>query len=282
MLTALSEFVAAWALFRDPTLAGVVAGALLGGLGVYVVLRRLVFLTAAISQVAGLGVVASYYAALHLGVTGVWASPWLGSGAAALGAVAWLAWVSSRRSEDADATLGVIYLVGAAATLALATRTTAELRDVSTLLFGSAVAVMPADLWALLIVAFGLGTLHLLLRRGFVAVVVDAEDAQVRGLPTRALDALLLATLAVAVAVVTRVLGALPAFAFSVLPALGALRVAPSLATAFGIAVGLGALAGGGGYVLAFLLELPVGASQALLAAVLLASCSALAALVRR
>lgn len=282
MLTALSEFVAAWALFRDPTLAGVLAGALLGGLGVYVVLRRLVFLTAAISQVAGLGVVASYYAALHLGVTGVLASPWLGSGAAALCAVGWLAWVSSRRAEDADATLGVIYLVGAAATLALATRTTAELRDVSTLLFGSAVAVMPADLWALLIVAFGLGAVHLVLRRGFVAVVIDAEDAQVRGLPTRALDALLLATLAVAVAVVTRVLGALPAFAFSVLPALGALRLAPSLTAAFGIAVGLGALAGGGGYVLAFLLELPVGASQALLAAVLLAGCSSLAALRRR
>jgi zinc transport system permease protein len=282
MFASLADFFAAWSLFRDPTLAGVLAGALLGGLGVYVVLRRLVFLTAAVSQVAGFGVVASHYAALHLGVSGVLASPWLGSGAAALLAVGWLAWVSSRRAEDADATLGVLYLVGAAATLALATRTTAELHDVSTLLFGSAVAVLPADLRALILVAVGLGVLHLVLRRGFVAVVVDAEDARVRGLPTRALDALLLATLAVAVAVVTRVLGALPAFAFSVLPAMAALRLAPSLSAAFVGAVALGAFAGGGGYVLAFLFELPVGAAQALLAALLLMGSAAVAAVVRR
>ena len=48
--TSLSQFIEAWELFQYAALSGTIAGALLGFLGVYVVLRRLVFLTAAVSQ----------------------------------------------------------------------------------------------------------------------------------------------------------------------------------------------------------------------------------------
>mgnify|MGYP001549500826 CR=1 FL=1 len=57
----LADFFEGWALFEYPALAGAVAGAILGLLGVYVVLRRLVFLSAAVSQAAGLGVVIAFY-----------------------------------------------------------------------------------------------------------------------------------------------------------------------------------------------------------------------------
>ena len=39
----LEDFLAAWELFRDPMLCALVAGAVLGFLSTYVVLRRLVF-----------------------------------------------------------------------------------------------------------------------------------------------------------------------------------------------------------------------------------------------
>ena len=70
----LSAFFEAWELFREAALTGLVAGALLGVLGVYVVLRRLVFLTAAVSQAAGLGVVSAFYAQLHFGLA--WLCEW--------------------------------------------------------------------------------------------------------------------------------------------------------------------------------------------------------------
>ena len=41
------DFVDNWSLYRDPVLCGVTAGAVLGVLGVFVVLRRAVFVTAA-------------------------------------------------------------------------------------------------------------------------------------------------------------------------------------------------------------------------------------------
>jgi len=50
------EFVAGWPLYRDPVACAVIAGAALGALGVFVVLRRAVFVTATLSQAAGLGV----------------------------------------------------------------------------------------------------------------------------------------------------------------------------------------------------------------------------------
>ena len=58
----LSTFFDAWELFRAPALGGVFAGALLGALGVYIVLRRMVFVSAALAQTAGLGVTLSFFA----------------------------------------------------------------------------------------------------------------------------------------------------------------------------------------------------------------------------
>ena len=52
MAQPVSDFFAAWELFREPALAGAVAGLLLGWVGLYVALRRMVFLSAAMTQTA--------------------------------------------------------------------------------------------------------------------------------------------------------------------------------------------------------------------------------------
>jgi zinc transport system permease protein len=104
-------------------------------------------------------------------------------------------------------------------------------------------------------------------RRGFLFASLDPEGARVRGLPVVLLDGLLMVSVAVLASIATRALGALPVFAFSVLPALAAVAVARSPGWALVIATVLGLVAGAGGYVLAFFYELPVGASQTFLAA---------------
>ena len=107
---------------------------------------------------------------------------------------------------------------------------------------------------------------------GFAASSFDPDGAAVRAMPVRLLDLGLLASLALAVAVTTFVLGALPAFAFSVPPALAALRLATNIPQTLLAAGLLGAVAGGGGYVVSFLLALPVGPVQTLTAAALFAA----------
>lgn len=261
------DFFQAWELFRDPALAGALAGGLLGALGVYVVVRRMVFLSAALAQSAGLGVAAAWYAQIHLGISGRWATPTVGAGAASALAAALMTVGQTGLRARRDGVLGGVYLVGAAGTLVIGTKIVQEVQDIESILFGSAVAVAPEDLAMLMWLAGSLGIVHVLGIRGFAQYAIDETGARVRGLPVTLLAVLLMGSLAAAVSLGTRILGALPVFAFTVLPPLAALRVAPNVTSAVAVAAGLGAVAGFAGYLAAFLWKWPVGAAQTLVAA---------------
>ena len=79
----------------------------------------------------------------------------------------------------------------------------------------------------------------------------------------RTLELTLMALITLTVAVATRALGALPVFAFSVLPAMAALMLTRRLSAVLFLAPILGMLSGIGGYMVAFFYSFPVGASQA-------------------
>lgn len=263
----LKGFWEAWELFREPALAGAIAGALLGFLGVYVVLRRMVFLSAALSQCAGLGVTLSFYLQHLLGATAVWLSPQLGAVGLTVAATLILTIEKPVIASRRDGILGLTYLVGSSGALAVGTRIVQESHDINAILFGSAVVVLPEDFQEVLYLALGLFFLHLWWRRGFILASFDPDGARVRKLPVGTLNTLLLLSVAGAISICTRILGALPVFAFSVLPALAAIRLASNVSRALLIATVVGAVSGLGGYVLAYLYRLPVGASQALTAA---------------
>ena len=133
-------------------------------------------------------------------------------------------------------------------------------------LFGTAVAVLPEDFYLVAALSLVLIVIQIWGWRGFTAVSFDRTGALVRGLPVRGLELALFISLGVALAVCTRVLGALPTFAFSVLPALAAVNIATNVKGCLFLAALFGAISGFGGYLLAFLWDLPVGASQTLLA----------------
>ncbi len=262
----LHQLFTAWDLYGDTLIAAGAAGGLLGFLGAYVVARRLVFVSAALSQAAGLGVVLAHWLAL----AGIIALPPT-LGALALALVAASGFLGGREDSGArgDGLLGWVYLVGGAGTLVVGAHIVQELPDIKSVLFGTAVAVTAEDCHRIVVLTGGLLLLHGVGFRGFVEVTVDRTGARIRGLPVAALEVVLLLSLALAISVTTRILGALPVFAFSVLPALAALRVAANLPRALLLAGVLGALAGFWGYVLASGLALPVGATQTLLAAAL-------------
>ncbi|MBM4370620.1 MAG: metal ABC transporter permease [Deltaproteobacteria bacterium] len=262
----LQQLFGSWDLFGDTLVTAAVAGALLGALGVYVVMRRMVFVSAALSQAAGLGVVLAH----ALAAAGLLVMP-PEVGAAVLTLAAALLFVGERRegARGSDGLLGWLYLVGAGGILVVGSRIVQELPDVRSVLFGTAVAVTPEDASRVAWLAGGILLLHAAGFRGFVEVSTDRTGARVRGLPVRVLEVVLILSLALAISLTTRVLGALPVFAFSVLPALAALRVATNVPRALLLAAGLGAAAGFWGYVTASVLALPVGATQALAAAAL-------------
>jgi len=261
----LSEFWEAWPLFEDAVLTGTFVGLTLGVLGVYIVLGRMVFLSAALSQVASFGVTLAYAGQIFLGMSAAIASPTLGAWILSIGCLV-LIWRNSEMDRSRrDTMLGVMFLIGNAGTLLVASKITHELHDVRTLLFGSSVAVAPEDLQ--IVIGFMTFTLllHLWWWRGFVEVTYDEDTAKVRHLPVSFVKFILLVSIAVFISVATRIIGALPAFAFSVFPALAAIELSSNVPRALCVAGIAGACCGFGGYLLAFVLDLPVGPAQAAL-----------------
>jgi zinc transport system permease protein len=276
-----SDFVAGLDLFVDPLLCGAVAGLVLGYLGVYIVLRRMVFISAAITHSAGLGVALAFYAQLHLG-NHLYTSPIVGAFVFGLGATLILAVDPERIRLTRESVIGLVFIFTSGAVLLVGDRIAQESHDIHAILFGTAVMVSKSDLYSTLAAgALVLGGL-LWLRRGLVYTSFDAQSAHVQQLPVRLLNALLLLGIGLFVSVTTRALGAMPVFAFSVLPPIAALSVSRRIGVAFVLAALLGALAALSGYVLSFFLRLPVGATQTVVAAVFAGLGMALGRVVRR
>ncbi len=251
------ELWAALVLFRAPILAGAIAGAVLGWFGVLVVLRRMVFVSAALTQSAGLGVAMTFWAQILLDAP---VPPVVGALLVSVGAAGLLSLPAEKLRISREALLAVVWIASGAGALLVGDRIAQEAHDIASILFGSAVLVRPSDLWLVAGVALGAG---LLSRKALVFSGYDPQAARVQGVPVRWVDLGLLVLFTGVVAVSTRALGALPVFAFSVLPGLAALLDAPTLRVAFPLALVGGALSGGLGYIAAFVLDLPVGASQA-------------------
>jgi zinc transport system permease protein len=267
-----TDTFSAWDLYRQPILCGLIAGFVLGLLGVYVVARRIVFVTAALSQVSALGITLGFFATALIGLkSGVIhdALPPFFAVLMALGAVFFLVSFRDRPSLPRDARLGIAFVVPMALVVVLSPLIPQESHEIHAILHGSAVLVSDVNFYAVLIAGVLVVLTQMAGFRGFIFSSLDPTVAKVQNVPVRMLDTILFASIAIMIGIVTRAMGALPAFALTILPAIGAIHLKIGLRNVFILSAILGAAAGGGGYLLAIVLDWSVGASQALSAAVL-------------
>src|SRR5687767_7708220 len=198
-----AELVQGWELgiYREPIYCGLVAGLLLGYLGVYVVLRRMVFITAAVSQAAGMGVALAFFAQIHLGLA---VPPVAGAVALALLFTGVFSLPLERLPVSREAVLGVAYLIAWSASVMIGDRISQEAHDIASILFGSAVLVRSGGLVGLLGVGGVALIWHLAWHRGVTFALFDPEGARVQGLPVRMLELTSWLWVALVVSVATR------------------------------------------------------------------------------
>jgi len=260
------QFLDNWTLYRDPILCAVLSGAGLSALGVFVVLRRAVFVTATLSQAAGLGVALAFFAEIHYGLN----VPPVAGALATSALFTWLAGARSAPRLSRETAVGFAFVAASASAVLVGDCISQEAHDIAAILFGTAVLVRPLDL-ALVAAGTSLSFAALFLfARALTFTGFDPEGARVQGLPVRRLEGMFWALFALEVSVATRALGSLPVFAFAVLPAAAGLVLANELRFALAFAVLFGTLSAALGYLGAFLFALPVGASQAAVAALFL------------
>jgi zinc transport system permease protein len=253
--------------WRDAIIVSSIAAAVLAYLGVWVALKRVVYVPLALSQVSSVGVILAFWICglfnLHDTPTlldPAWTSILFASATALLFA---------RPREQGDNVTVVAYLVCAAGTLLLGTFVRQDVHDVQGILFGSAVLVETVQITYVGVAAIAVAVVHLLCYRQFLFVSFDRDTAGVAGFAVYRYEVLLYVTFAVMISVATRAIGALPAFGFTVLPALAGLRWASSMRQAFLSAIIIGVLSASVGYYLSFIWELPTGPTMVGLAGVI-------------
>ena len=266
-MSALQDFWAAQEIWRDPLIASLIAGGLLGFLGVYVVLRRTVFVSAALTQLSTLGLIASLLFEERLGVEAEHASVQLAvalvfsvAGALILGAL------QSGHRLPTEAGVGMSYVVAGALVILGANRLVHAAHDFNSMVFGNAVAVPLSDVIVLAAVTAICVAVHLAFRKELVFVSFDRETAEAVGLRAPLWNGLLFFTIGLAIPVAARALGALPVFAFLTIPAAAALLVVRRLRTAFALATAFGLVAATGGYLVSWFWQIPTGATMVALA----------------
>ncbi len=254
------SFWQSWFMWRDAIIVAALCAAALSYLGVWIVLKRVVYVPLALSQVSSVGVVVAFFICSLLE----------GHRTSALFDPAWMSLVfglvpafyfAHPKGEGSNATV-VAYLVSAASALLLAGFVRQDLHDVDSVLFGSAVLVETIQIVYVGLAVLALGLVHVFYYRRFLFISFDPTSAGASGLRVYRHEVLLYVTFAIMISVSTRAIGALPAFGFTVLPALAALNLATTMRATFVLATLIGTLSAVLGYYLSFVWELPTGATM--------------------
>ena len=265
-MSSFQEFLSAREIWEVPLAASVVAGALLGFLGVYVVLRRTVFVSAALTQLSTFGLVVTLLVEERVHIETEHAIEQLGVAMAFSVAGALVLGAFRARRLPAEASVGAAWVTGSALVVLGTSRLVHAAHDLGGMVFGNAVAVSAAELAMIAGVAALCTAVHAAFAKEIAFASFDPETARALGMNVRLWDSALFLTIGLAIPAAARALGALPVFAFLTLPAAAALLLRVGFSRAFALAGAFGVLAATAGYILSWLWELPTGATMVVIA----------------
>lgn len=230
--------------------ASLIVGAVCAYLGVHVVLRRIVFVGAALAQVSSAGVGLAM-------CTGK--DPSLVSLLLTLGGVAAFSVKSKDRRTTQESIIGIGYAVASALAVLFVAKSAQGEAHLLDVLSGNILTVTPAEVWWMAGVGLAAVTAHSLLSKQFLFSAFDPETAQASGIRAGWWDLLFFLILGVIISLAIRLAGTLLVFAFLVMPAVTGLLLSQRLGRVYAIAVGAASIATVGGLYASVTIDLPSG-----------------------
>ena len=232
--------------------AAILSGVAAGITGTFVVTRRLAVMSGGLAHavLGGIGL------AVFLSFDPMW-----GAFAAALLFVLVLVFAKNRMKEREDTVIASLWSLGMALGILFLSLTPGYTVDLISYLFGNILIVTPGNLWALGILDLILTGAVLLFRRHILYVSFDEEYAAMRGLPVDLMAFLFLAVIAVAIVLLTRIVGLVLVIALLALPASAANLFSKRLSSMMILAAFFAVFFNIIGLTLAFALNLPSGAT---------------------
>jgi len=248
----------AFEFFRNGTWAAVLAGALCGMVGVYIVLRGMSYIGHGLSHAIFGGAVVSFVLQWNF---------YLGAGLWGFLAALLINQTVRRTKIPADAAIGVITTASFAVGVALISRYRGFTRSFDAALFGNILGVTRQDVWIVAGVGLATAAAIFLLYKQLLFTTFDPEVAQVYGVRTEWIDTAFALILASVLIVSMQILGVTLIAAALVTPAITARLLTDSFDRMILLSTAIGGLTGLAGMYLSFYVDVASGATIVLLQA---------------
>jgi len=247
---------------RNALMAGLLAAIACGIVGVYVVVKKIVFISGGIAHASFGGIGLGYFLGINPIIGALFFS--LASGLAIGG-------ITRKTRLPADTAIGVLWAVGMALGVIFINLTPGYAPDLMSYLFGNILTVPVSDILLMLILDAVIIGIVTALYKEYLILSFDEEYGAAIGMPVEKLYLLLLAIIALTVVILIRVVGMILVIALLTFPAAMARQFTHNMKTMMLLSVFFGFLFTLGGIWLSYLLKLPSGATIILLGGTVLA-----------
>jgi zinc/manganese transport system permease protein len=240
-------------------------------LGIHIVSRGVIFVDLALAQVAALGSTVALLAGYELNSVETY---FISLGFTIIGAAVFALGRMRDKSVPQEAIIGIVYAVSSAAAILVLDRSPHGEEEIKAMLVGSILfATWPQIIKIAVIYAF-IGLLHFLLRKKFLLISMNPEQAHEQHLHVRFWDFIFYVMFGVIVTSSVRIAGVLLVFSYLVVPAVCAMFFVRTVTRRLLIGWGLGFIASVVGLYASAQWDLPTGASVVTVFGVVLVVCA--------
>ncbi len=224
----IADFIDSWALFRDAYLVGWLIAVLLSLQGIVIVARDQIFVGAAVSQAAALGISLGMVIASSLSdspIDPLHAHASLSTAAIAAAVAAAWATTGKRRRASFEAVTGWIFLFASSFSILLLAHSPHGLEEIHHLLSSSIIGATPTDVWlfgAMTVLAIAAVSWR---RDALTLLMMDPPVAAALGVPVRLWSRLIAVALGISIGLAMRSSGLLYSFGCLALPAMIATQI---------------------------------------------------------
>jgi len=247
--------------FPYAVMTGILVAVACALLGVFVILKRVVFIGITLSEIAACGIAIAFLAGLP---------PVAGAIALTLAAVVMLAFPFESRRIPRDALLGVLFVAAASLSVLLVSKSGLGLHEIKSLLYGELILTTKADFVVMCAVLIPALLCLFIFLRPTLYTFLDRESATVLGVKPARWELLFFLVLGIVVAAASKVAGALLVFCYLIAPAMAALLLSRRLAFVLLIACLLGIIETLLGLAVSFAADIPTNQTICLVACVFL------------
>ena len=241
---------------QNALLAGLLAAIACGIVGVYVVVKKIIFISGGIAHASFGGIGLGYLAGF---------SPVLGALIFALASALGMGYVTRRTRLPEDTAIGILWAIGMALGIVFIGLAPGYAPDLFSYLFGNILTVPSSDLLLMLILDLAIIGIVIAFYKEFLALSFDEEYSTIIGVPVEVLYLLLLGMIALTVVVLLRIVGMILIIALLTIPAALARQFTYHLGKMMVLAIIFGIVLTFGGLWISYALDLASGATIVLL-----------------